>query len=473
MSESKAGWRKITRRQKAGIIFAIALVGFLSCVLPLSLVHVYEMGSSNFFIFEITPLAYWFGIALIASSAFLMLYYVSDEKYVIPSVILSIILLISIRMVFAITFVNPINYEPDIANYLNVLNSWVTSGINFGVAGNYQHDFPLAYLIGYVLLKFGIPIYSLFSLVPLFIYALDAFLIFLIVKAVTGNSKVSCTSVFIFSLSPLNQWIAVHFCPDLVGSLFFLLSLYLVIRGAKMKRWDLKSVALECTCIFALILAHHLSTLYLIFALLGLALATKIFKSPGTLHYLIMGIYTYTLWFAYGNLMYPNFFNLANYLGFTGTPATASAQAPLLVNATFVIYPLLVLSLFIFGFLNSLNIRRISDVFKLIKEVKNLTWIPKIIPKYESAEAFPIVYTFGFILVVFLFLVGLLVPTIFGLRVLEVLTIGALPMASRAFLKAANPSKKKKIIIFCIILFVTFTSIYRFYNEIQRRVLIG
>ena len=467
---------KLFHRKKHLLLLIIGVAGFVCALGSLSYVHVYEMGTSEFFLEKIVPVGYWIGIVIIASSAFLMINSISEKKSEITFILLSILLLVCIRMVFPIIFVNPIVYEPDITNYVNVLSSWVNTGINFGVEGNYQHDYPMAFLIGYFFLKVGVPIYALFKFAPLFIYSLNAILLYKICKEVVPNEKYVAVGVFVFSLSPLNYWLSVHFCPDLVGSVFFLVSLYFVIRFARMGKWRIRGLIPLFASIFVLILSHHLSILYLVLTLLGLSLSAKFFRSHMALPFLISGIYAYTLWFVYGTFVYPSFFNVYVYLQWGGgTIGSLAAEAPLLENVTFVVYPTFILALFIYGLFEVLQVRKIRDVLRIFRGLRNLRGLLRNFASKFNPEAknLSLIYSFGFIFVFGLFLIGFVIPPIFALRVLEVLLFAIYPIAIKPLIKicGGNPSKKKRILMFCIIILVMLASIHRYYAQIQRRVL--
>jgi cytochrome bd-type quinol oxidase subunit 1 len=66
------------------------------------------------------------------------------------------------------------------------------------------------------------------------------------------------------------------------------------------------------------------------------------------------------------------------------------------------------------------------------------------------------------------------VPVLLGTRILEVLLIGMYPLASISLYKfEKNNSRRTKIILYLLILAVVLTSIYRYYSQIQRRVILG
>jgi hypothetical protein len=82
------------------------------------------------------------------------------------------------------------------------------------------------------------------------------------------------------------------------------------------------------------------------------------------------------------------------------------------------------------------------------------------------------VFSMGFILIFVLFLVGLPVPVLFGNRIMEVLFIGMFPLASQTLIGlAGEKSWKKRALIIAILIAVVLVADYRYYSQIQRRVI--
>jgi len=453
------------------IVIGIGL-GFAYSLLFL-LIHpsIFEIGAGEFWIEETLPLVYWIGMIVVTTSIFLMMRFLGNASYSFLLVLSSAILMIGIRMVFPIISASPILYEPDAYNYITVVDSWLKSGVDFGKAGNYQHDYPLAYLLAFFFTKLGVPIDVFFRFAPLFVYAIDIVIMYFIYNEVSfENKKVSSAAVFLFSLSSLGYWVSVQYCPDLIGTVFYLLSLYLCVKFVRKHTWEITAIIPVCISIFLLILSHHLSTLYLTLTLLGLSLSTGMNKSPGVkekwIKFLVLGIFTYTLWFAYGTLMYPSFFNIYVYFQFSGSPISLAKSATLLDNITFAIYPAFILVLFAYSFAKEFKIRKWS-LTSFFEGLKNIGL------NMEGSGILPI-YSFGYIFVAVFFVIGFMLPLTFPLRVLEVLLIGMYPLSSQTLLKiySANPSRKRKlqIIIYCVLIFVMLTSIHRYYRQIQGRV---
>lgn len=453
-------------------IFMLSLVilGFVLAFVFIFPIRIQQMGYGEFFVESILPLPYWIGVLIIAGTTFLMIRYLKDKRFKVLFIFSSIILMISIRMVFPTIFTSVPAYEPDDTIYMNVVSSWVTTGLNFGLPGTYQYDFPMSFLIAFALVKFGVPVDTFFRVAPLFIYSIELIFLYLIVGEILPEDKrYAAVSAFLLSFSSMGYWITVHYCPDLVGSLFYLVSLYLSIRFAKKGEWNVKAVSPILLSIFVLILSHHLSTVFFTVTMFGLSLSAWFFKTPKLkgkpISFLLLGVYTYTLWFAYGTLVYPSFFNVYIYFSGYGSVSSLASAAPLLEIVAFAVYPIFILILSAPAFFELLKVRNLRDVFRLRSKLREATG--------ENTKT-SLLYSLGFVFVGLLFLVGFAIPATFPPRMLEVLFIGLSPLSSLTLTKiaCANPSKKKMVLMFVLVLFVTLVDIHRYYSEIQRRVVI-
>jgi hypothetical protein len=447
------------------VIVIIAFIAAFASILPIKIT---QMGLGDYWVEQVIPLPYWIAAIVIVSTVFFMLPRLGDRRFRAVFVFASILLMVCIRMVFATIVTTVPAYEPDAAFYMNVISSWARTGVNFGVVGNYQHDYPLSFLIGFVFTKLGLSVNLFFRIAPLCIYSFEIVLMYLLVgEVIPEDKRYAAVSAFLFSISSLAYWVTVHYCPDLVGTLFFFVALYLSVRFAKKGEWTAKAMSPVLLSIFLLILSHHLSTLYFIVTMFGLTFSLWFFKTPKikgrSLSFFILGVFTYTLWFVYGTLVYPSFFNVYVYLSGFGSVTAAAQAAPFLVNAEFAVYPILISLLSLLGFFELLKVRSLRDLVKLRSKLKEA--------KKEANMI--LVYSLGFVFIFILFLVGLPVAVIFAPRVLEVLFVGLYPVAGLALLKYVgdNPSKKKMAFILILLIFITIVVIHRYYNVEQRRVL--
>lgn len=450
-------------------IVVIVIFSFILMVVTILPIKVQTMGTQAFWIFQIIPPLYWVAIATIAVTMFFMMRNLGSNRSIVLFVFSSILFIIGFRLVFPAIFATVPAYEPDAANYMNIVSTWAGQGINFGVQGNYQHNFPMCFLIGFFFVKMGLTVNDFFRIAPFIIYALEVVLLYFLVKEfVPENRKIAAVSTFLFAFSSLGYWDAVHYSPDLVGSMFFLLSLLLCVRFAKKGDWSIKALAPVLTCIFVLILTHHISTLYLIVTLMGMALSVWFFNPPQikgkALSFFLLGIYTYTLWFIYGSLVYPSFFNIYAYFSGFESLTTLSQSAGLINNLIFAVYPAFIFLLFLFSFLRSIDVRKLSDLPSIVSKVKEA--------RTKKSDNTMLVFSVGFVTVIALFLFGFVAPSTQTPRVLELLSIGMFPFASQTLIDLeSTPSKKKRLLLLIIVTLVVLLAFYRYYSQIQRRVI--
>lgn len=460
-------------------IFAlvIVIIAFVLASASIFPIKVQQMGSGEFWIERVIPILYWIGAAVIVSVIFLMMQHLGDKRFRAVFVFSSILLMICIRMVFSTIFTTVPAYEPDATRYMTVVISWVQSGVNFGISGFYQHDFPLSFLTAFAFVKLGVSIETFFRIAPLFIYAFELVLLYLIVgEIIPDDKRYAAVAVFLLSISSLAGWVTVFYCPDLFGSLFFFVSLYLSIRFAKKGEVNIKALSPVLVSIFLLVLSHHLSILYFVLTLAGLSLSCWFFKTPQIrgkpikpISFLILAAFTYLLWLSWGTLLYANFFTTYLYIqgfGLGGGVVTLAANAPLIVNAEFAVYPVLILLLSMLGLFELLKVRSLRDLFKLRSKFRNA----------RKNQNMLLVYSVGFVFILLFVPLSLVVFPIAQVpRIVEVFCVGLYPVASLTMLKfgGANTSKKTRVLILMLIIFVTLVDIHRYYNDEQRRVLLG
>lgn len=418
------------------IILTAVIIGFLTALISLLQIKVEQMGTDPLFVLQIIPLPYWIGISLIFFGLFFMITKLNNRSFQLIFLFSSLLLIICFRMVFSIIFTSIIGFEPDVIHYSKIINSWVNNGINLGVDGNYEHDYPLSFIFAYAIIKLGVPTDTFLRVAPFFIYSTILLLLFFIVKLVAPERKknsVPLITVFLFSFSSLGYWVTVHYCPDLFGAMMLLLCLYFSIKLIKKNDWGIKSLLPAIICIFFIILSHHLNVLYLIIVFFGFSLSCWFFKPPifkrGALHFFLLGIITYTIWFAYGTLIYPNFFNVYVYFSGFADPIQQSSGAGVTNNMLFVVYPLFILILFIIEFLKIIQIKNLKSIFSfsILHTIRNKIVEIKINQRGNNL----LVFTLGFCLILITFIMGFGVPVLFGSRVLELLCIGLYPLSSK------------------------------------------
>lgn len=453
------------------LTFTIALTSLLT-------VEVNEMGSGDFWVNQIIPLPYWIGLIVLVSLGVLMIPHLEEKRFRYALVSTAILVIITVRMAFPIIFTSIPSYEPDTSSYMNAVSTWINSGLNLGVSGLYQHDFPLSFLIAYFFIKLGVSIDTFWRAAPFAVYIFDLLLIYLIIKELAPDRpKLAPISVFLFSFSSLGAWVSVHYCPDLVGSLFFLLCLYLTIKFNTARKWTFNNLSILIVCTVLLVLAHHLSTLYFIASVIGLAVASQFFKTKPLgepIGLFLIGIFTYTFWFVYGNLMYNAFFNISNYFTNYGGYTSQIAQGtPLMIIGEYLTYPVFIIILTLFGFLELLKITNVRQIAKHIRDFKQ---------PFEKLRSLKLkitdkilIYNAGMILNFLVFILGFAVSVVFNDRIMEILFVGFYPLASLTVLKFSGVQLSKKRLALLIILFTLIALIdtTRYYSSMQRRILFG
>jgi hypothetical protein len=459
-------------------LLLLQIFAFIIAFTSLLTIKIEAMGAGDFWVNQIIPIPYWICLVVLIIVTVSMIPRLNEKNYRVAFVFSSLLILVTVRMAFPTIFTTIPAYEPDTTRYMDVVNNWIGHGVYFGTPGAYQHDFPLSFLIAYSFIKLGLPIELFWRIAPFAIYILDGLLIYVIVNEISQKREnIAAISVFIFSLSSLGAWVSVHYCPDLVGSLFFLLSLYLSLRIAISGDWNFKNTILLLSSIVLLVLAHHLSTLYFIVTLLGLVLVAKFFKIRPfgrAVPLLLISVFTYTFWFAYGNLMYNQFFNLANYFGdYGGYTAQVSQGTPLFIYCEYLAFPFFVICLSIYGFISLLKIPSVRSFFGYFRLMKKpLSLINQVREKISDSL---LIYNFGNILNIGVFFLGFVVSVIFNDRVLEILFIGFYPLASVTVLKCLGPKPSKKRILLIMLLFIliALVDVTRYYSAQQRRILLG
>lgn len=339
----RRGWKNMFEKYMKHLPLIISLTGFLLVVVPLSQVHVAidftDLPLGEFFLEQITPISFWVGIAIIVSSAFLSLK--SDRTSRTYFIFSSIALVIAIRAVLPLVMSKP--YSIDVFDYIYWMKAWLTKGFQFtpgpsittSLLAYYPHTHPISFLIAYAFVKGGVPINTFFTWAPSIVYAVDAILMFLLSRAIGFKPIEATVSTFLMpAATSFGEVITQWYCPQLVGSAAFLLSIYMVIKVSKSEYAPVKPASLEhrngaletsitkgrnhhvrlqmltMLSILILIFTHHLSTLYFIIVLLGFFLTQRLLKwlrfSGPKLHVSpFWMIYTSATWGLVAYFIYP------------------------------------------------------------------------------------------------------------------------------------------------------------------------
>lgn len=336
----------------AGIIFEkyrkhlpllLSLIGLMLVVVPLSQVHVAtdftNLPLDEFFFEEIAPIWFWFGLALIVVSTFLSIK--SGRVSLVYLVLSCVLLMIAMRVVLPLIMSKP--YSIDVFDYAYWMKVWLKEGFQFtpgpsiptSLLSYYPHTHPVAFLIAYTFVRGGVPMNVFFTWAPSVIYAIDVVLVFFLARAIGFTQLEAAVATFLMPAQisfgeVITQW----YCPQLVGSATFLLSMYLIVKVSRSARTSDQNASmrnknptlnmstpkkgtrriplqiLTMMSILLLIFTHHLSTLYFITVLLGFFLAQRLlrrFRFPGSSLQVspFWIVYTSTLWAAIAYFIYP------------------------------------------------------------------------------------------------------------------------------------------------------------------------
>ena len=293
----------------------------------------------EFFLEEIAPIWFWLGLALIVVSTFLSLK--SDRTSLVYLVLSSVFLIVAMRAVLPLIMSKP--YSIDVFGYAYWMKVWLKEGFQFtpgpsiptALLSYYPNTHPVAFLIAYAFVRGGVSMNVFFAWAPSVIYAIDVVLVFFLARAIGFTHLEAAVATFLMPAQisfgeVITQW----YCPQLVGSATFLLSMYLIVKVSKSTgapaenaslryknltlnrstpKKGIRSIYLQILTmmsILLLIFTHHLSTLYFIIVLLGFFLTQRLlrrFRFPGSSLQVspFWIVYTSALWAAIAYFVYP------------------------------------------------------------------------------------------------------------------------------------------------------------------------
>jgi hypothetical protein len=321
----------------------LSLIGFLLVEVPLSQVHVASDFTSlplgEFFLEEIAPIWFWLGLALIVVSTFLSLK--SDRTSIVYLVLSSVFLIVAMRAVIPLIMSKP--YGIDVFDYAYWLKVWLKEGFQFTPGPSiptpllpyYPHTNPIAFLIAYAFVRGGVSMNVFFAWAPSVIYAIDVVLVFFLARAIGFTHLEAAVATFLIAQISFTDVITQYYCPQLVGSATFLLSMCLIVKVSKSAGASAENASvrnknltlnmsrpkkgirhiylqiLTMMSILLLIFTHHLSTLYFIIVLLGFFLTQRLlrrFRFTGSSLQVspFWIVYTSTLWAAIAYFVYPD-----------------------------------------------------------------------------------------------------------------------------------------------------------------------
>lgn len=454
------------------LILILSLIGFLISFISSIDVKCQEMGITQFFLFEMMPLTYWLGLVITAIPLIFGILFLRDKFSPWVVLICCLFLGISMRITFSGPFSNPVAFSNDNAFYMNIIRPWTITGLDLAVEGRYQHDFPFAFIISFIIIKLGVPLEGFFRWAPIFFFTINYTISYFIFKEILPKNKafLAGVAVFLFTTSTLKYFMTANYCPNLVGSTFLLLSVYLSLRFYK-KGWTIKATVVPIISIILLVLSHHLSIVYFVILIFGMAFAARVFQGKenqgAELRLFFIAIFTYTFWWAYSHFIYPSFF--ADYV-FVSAPTGTIVRASGLVGldlVVFIIQPLFISILFLFGLFEYLNIRDVNNLKCIFKSIPNYLKNIKQM-KFERNNSL-LFFSFSFFIILLLLVVSFVATNLYSDRVLDVLLLGFYPLSASTLINfTKGRSKKVKIFLVIIIIILIFTSTYRYFRENQR-----
>lgn len=304
------------------IILLISIFGF--AIANGSLLGVNVTPSTDFgeSVEKIMPLLYWLGIAVMIAALSCMLTRLDAKESRIPFLISCAMLIFSMRSVLAI--LSPFPPVSDTWGGINVSMTWRKYGIFSpeGLArfsGGYVRGWPFSFILAYLITAAGVPIYTFYQWAPTIILILDMIAVYFLFREL-ANEKIGMVSAFLFTLLNTNSVFTLHYCAQGLAALFYLVTMYAIIRAYKTRK--LKFLALALLGIFAVVVTHHMTTFFLGIGLIG-AYLSKYFlglqqkmnnrkkwflfsvKSDTFIKFsLPLAAFTFALWYLYGFIVY-------------------------------------------------------------------------------------------------------------------------------------------------------------------------
>jgi len=305
------------------LMLSLVVIGFLMTILSLTLyTRVTPSSSFGASIEGVVPPWYWLGIALMIVAISFMLARLEVKRLRLPFLISCILLIFSMRSALAI--LSPFPYVQDTWGEIYITLSWrkyglfSPEGLRFFNSGTVR-GWPASFVLAYFFTNVGIPVYSFYKWAPTVITILDLIAIYLLFKEL-ANEKVGMVSAFLFTLLNTAGFFPLHYCPQTLGALLYLVAMYAIVRAYKTRK--IKNLVPAILSIFGLVLVHHMSTFFLGISLAGvylsryfLTLQRKVREKsrwfPFTVNpdtfikfSLPISVFTFAVWYFYGFIVY-------------------------------------------------------------------------------------------------------------------------------------------------------------------------
>lgn len=305
------------------ILMLIITLGFM--VATVSLLGVKVAPSTDFgeSVEKVLPPFYWLGIATIVAAISYMLLHLDKKKITIPFITSCIMLIFLTRSVLAI--ISPLPPVPDAWVRMRVIKTWMKEGVFSAQSlvffeGGYVRGWPLSFILAYIIVYAGVPMYTFFTWAPTIIFMLEVIAIYFLFKEL-ANQKIGLVSAFLFTLHNTNSFFTLHYTAQGLGALVYLVAMYTIIKAYKTKK--LKHLALTFITIFFVVITHHMTTLFLGISIIGayltrdipqflqkIRIQNKRFQfavKSGTFIKLTLPlcVFIFALWYFYGFIVYP------------------------------------------------------------------------------------------------------------------------------------------------------------------------
>lgn len=304
--------KKITREYLIFLIIFISLTSSLGSLFTIHITHETKLGLS---LEGVLPISFWVALLVSVAMMFYAMRFIGNGEKKMNMLFLVSCMLLIICMRGDLSIMVNLPYPLDAWARMSPIKHWLEqsyvdlSGYGY-IGADYARNWPFAFLVSYSFVRLGADLYTFFLFAPIFIQVLTVFLVYLLMREIVGERK-GLISAFLFALINTNSFFPLHWCPQLLGSSFFLLSTYLSIRFCREK--SMRLLAVLMVSIFLLIITHHVSTLYFIFTTLGIWAASKFSKKvPLKIKEnsiipmpILVPIFTFILWFVYSWFVYP------------------------------------------------------------------------------------------------------------------------------------------------------------------------
>ena len=303
------------------IVFFVTL-GFAMTILSLIGVKVTPSTIFGESVERVVPLWYWGGVAIMIIAICYMLANLDARKLKIPFLVSCVMLIFSMRSVLAI--LSPYPPVQDTWGEIYINASWLKysifspTGFAF-FSGGYVRGWPASFILSYLVTYTGIPLYTFYKWAPTIIFVLDLVAIYFLFKEL-ANEKIGMVAAFLFTLLNTNSFFPLHYSPQTLGALFYILAMYAIVKAYKTRK--IKHLALALLGIFAVVFTHHMTTLFLGLSLAGaflskyfLALQQNVSKKSKLFSFSVkqdtfikislpLSVFTFVLWYFYGFIVY-------------------------------------------------------------------------------------------------------------------------------------------------------------------------